>query len=41
MGMPATAMALVYGFIFPSTNFDVDNDKELMMALCIAYFLRI
>jgi len=34
--MPASAMALVYGFLYPTTHFDVDNDEELMMALSVA-----
>jgi hypothetical protein len=33
--MPATAMALVYGFLYPTTHFDVDNDEDLMMALSV------
>jgi len=34
--MPATAMALVYGFLYPTTHFDVGNVEELMMALSVA-----
>jgi hypothetical protein len=34
--MPATAMALVYGFLYPTTHFDAENDEELMMALSVA-----
>jgi hypothetical protein len=34
--MPASAMALVYGFLYPTTHFDVDHYEELMMALSVA-----
>ena len=35
--MLTTAMASVYSFLFPSLNFDVDNDEdELMAALIVA-----
>jgi hypothetical protein len=39
--MPATAMASVYSFLFPSTHFDVDNDEdELMAALIVALLAK-
>jgi hypothetical protein len=34
--MPATAMILVYGFLYPTTHYDVDNDEELVIALSVA-----
>jgi len=33
---PPTAMALVYGLLFLLTHFDVENNEELMLALCVA-----
>jgi hypothetical protein len=38
--MPPIAMALVYGFLFPLTHFDVENNEELMLALCIALLVN-
>jgi hypothetical protein len=39
--MLTTAMASVYSFLFPSLNFDVDNDEdELMAALIVALLAK-
>ena len=34
--MPPIAMAIVYGILFPSTHFQLDDDEELMLALSVA-----
>ncbi len=38
--MPASAVAFVYSFLFPSTQFNDDDDSELMLAFCAALLVQ-